>query len=181
MGAIISNTPSQSFWETSRLQDGNRGILTNFLGGKRGLAASDDTAMAALGDLEMLYPGISKKFEPRLQPIDGRIPGGNRQCMNWNKNPFTKGSYACVMLGQWTTIWGSCGEAELNNRLLFAGEHTSMLFQGFMEGGYESGMRAAEEVIASRSGGEVSDHYEWAKGVLGVQSQEQTEPLQKAN
>jgi monoamine oxidase len=180
-GSIISNTASQAFWETSRLQGGERGILTNFLGGARGLASSDATAEAALTDLDLLYPGISGSFEARTADLDPRIPGV-RQCMNWNRNPYVMGSYACVMMGQWTTIWGAAGEAESllpperlsgaqpsDLRLFFAGEHTSMSFQGFMEGGYESGTRAAEEVIASLSNSaEAADPYAWAKQVLGI-------------
>jgi monoamine oxidase len=30
----------------------------------------------------------------------------------------------------------------------FAGEHTSVAYQGFMEGGAESGVRAAGEILA---------------------------------
>jgi hypothetical protein len=37
-------------------------------------------------------------------------------------------------------------------RIHFAGEHTSYNFQGFMEGGAESGQRAGQEVIAASSG-----------------------------
>jgi monoamine oxidase len=34
-------------------------------------------------------------------------------------------------------------------RVFFAGEHTSTTWQGYMNGAVESGLRAAEEVLAS--------------------------------
>ena len=36
---------------------------------------------------------------------------------------------------------------ELDGRLLFAGEHTSTEFSGFMNGAVESGNRAADEIL----------------------------------
>ncbi|HEX3698629.1 MAG TPA: FAD-dependent oxidoreductase [Polyangia bacterium] len=35
--------------------------------------------------------------------------------------------------------------------MYFAGEHTSYNFQGYMEGGAESGIKAAKQVAAARS------------------------------
>jgi monoamine oxidase len=56
------------------------------------------------------------------------------------------GSYASYLPGQWTALCGA--EGERVRRLHFAGEHTSLEAQGFMEGGCESGERAAREVLA---------------------------------
>ena len=39
-------------------------------------------------------------------------------------------------------------EAVRQGNCLFAGEHTSIDFQGFMEGGAFSGQRAANEILA---------------------------------
>jgi monoamine oxidase len=38
-------------------------------------------------------------------------------------------------------------QPELNGRLIFAGEHTSSDFSGFMNGGVQSGNRAAQEIL----------------------------------
>jgi monoamine oxidase len=56
-----------------------------------------------------------------------------------------KGSYACYKVGQWTTIAGA--EIEPVGNLLFAGEHCSFDYQGYMNGGAETGRRAAESII----------------------------------
>lgn len=164
-GAIFSNSASQAFWETSRMQNGQRGILTNFLGGKNGALAGEHTVQTALNDLGKIYPEISRQFEPRTSDLVPALKGV-RQTINWTKNPFTLGSYGCLRPGQWTSFWGSCGETEMNQQLFFAGEHTSLPYQGFMEGAYESGLRAAEAVVASRTGAEPVDPYVWAKSVL---------------
>jgi monoamine oxidase len=52
-------------------------------------------------------------------------------------------SYSFYRVGQYTEFAGY--EAVTEGGVLFAGEHTSINFQGFMEGGAEQGRRAARE------------------------------------
>ena len=65
----------------------------------------------------------------------------------WPRNPNALGSYSANHLGYFTTI--ADNEAKPVGNLFFAGEHTSSFYewQGFMEGGALSGLRAAGEVI----------------------------------
>ena len=49
--------------------------------------------------------------------------------------------------GQYTTLLEVAAEPALDGRLQFAGEHTSADFLGFMNGGVESGNRAAAALI----------------------------------
>jgi monoamine oxidase len=65
---------------------------------------------------------------------------------HWPTAPFTLGSYACYRPGQ-AGFSGSEGEAE--GRHHFAGEHTSVDFQGYMEGAVETGLRAADEILTA--------------------------------
>jgi monoamine oxidase len=65
---------------------------------------------------------------------------------HWPTHPFSKGSYACYKVGQWTSIGGA--EGETVGKLFFAGEHCSSDFQGYMNGGAESGRVAAHAVLA---------------------------------
>lgn len=139
-GSLFTEAKSQSFWETSRLQGGSSGILTNFTGGKRGIEIVTDTKSAldqALADLGLIY-GVTlvrEQYEER------------RVVMPWPSVPQIKGSYSCPRVGQYTTIWGYNADPESNNRLFFAGEHTHPLTYGFMNGAYNSGFRAANEVL----------------------------------
>jgi hypothetical protein len=64
--------------------------------------------------------------------------------MHWPTYPHSKGSYACYKPGQWS-FWSTEGERIGN--LHFCGEHTSLDFQGYMEGAAETGSRAAGEIL----------------------------------
>ena len=61
----------------------------------------------------------------------------------WATYPFTLGSYASAKVGQYTTMLEEAGEPALGGRMQFAGEHTSSDFLGYMNGGVQSGNRAA--------------------------------------
>ena len=67
--------------------------------------------------------------------------------MSWSDNKFTRGSYSCPLVGQYTTLLQAAPTPELRGRLLFAGEHTSGDFAGFMNGAVQSGNRAAKEIL----------------------------------
>jgi monoamine oxidase len=58
---------------------------------------------------------------------------------------LAKGSYSTYGVGQWTTLKGS--QFAPFGDLYFAGEHTSDVSQGFMNGAAESGQRAAQAIL----------------------------------
>ena len=137
-GMLYGDFTSQAFWETSRLQGGRHGIITNFLGGRAGERATRDSIQQrSLRDLTKVHGELEKLF------VKGVV-------QNWNRVPTARGSYICMMPGQFSLFNGAQAETEMNGRLIFAGEHTSEESAGFMNGGYESGIRAAEEIISSR-------------------------------
>ncbi|MES1993059.1 MAG: FAD-dependent oxidoreductase [Pseudomonadota bacterium] len=138
-GSSFSDLPYQTSWETSRMQAGAAGILTNFVGGQHGIdigqGSAADQAERAVADLERLYPGIAAQ---RIGMREARF--------HWPSHPWTQGSYLCLRPGDWTGLGGAI--AEPVGRLRFAGEHCSTLAQGFMEGGCETGENAAAELLA---------------------------------
>lgn len=140
-GASMSDLAYQTTWETSRKQPGIAGALTNFTGGRHGVELGQGTAKqqadAAVRDLERVFPGIAGA---RGQAREAR--------MHWPTNPWVLGSYACFRPGDWAGLGGVMGEPV--GGLHFAGEHCSIESQGFMEGGCESGERAAQAVLAQR-------------------------------
>lgn len=142
-GSTYSDLPLQTTWETSRMQAGAGGILTNFVGGRHGVEIGSGTpkaqADAAAMQLEAIWPGIAA------------ARGGAREArFHWPTHAWTKGSYACFAPGQWTTIRGAIGEAV--GHLHFAGEHCAFDNQGFMEGGVETGEWAAQAILGARAG-----------------------------
>jgi monoamine oxidase len=65
---------------------------------------------------------------------------------HWTGYPWTKGSYSYWKVGQYTKFAGV--ERGPEGRALnchFAGEHTSVDFQGYLNGAVETGQRAANE------------------------------------
>jgi monoamine oxidase len=138
-GSIFTDQQNlQNTWETSRLQPGNSGILTDYTGGNLGVAIGSGTPESqrdtALGVLDQVIPGMKAA-------ANGKVAR-----MHWPTYPLTKASYACYLVGQWTGIAGA--EAERVGNVHFAGEHTSLDAQGYMEGAAASGAAAAMEVLA---------------------------------
>lgn len=139
-GSSYSDLPLQTTWETSRRQPGAAGLLTNFTGGRHGVEIGRGTpkqqADLAAGQLEAIFPGIAA------------ARGGAREArFHWPSFPWTLGSYACFLPGQWTSLRGAIGERV--GELHFAGEHCAFDNQGFMEGGVESGEAAAQAILGS--------------------------------
>jgi monoamine oxidase len=139
-GSVVTDLPFQLVWETSRLQSGRAGILTNFSGGRHGVAVGQgtaaDQAAALVRDLERVFPGVQAA---RAGMTEARF--------HWPTNPWVRGSYASYLPGQRTAFRGLEGESV--GTLHFAGEHCSLDAQGFMEGGCETGMAAATRIVAA--------------------------------
>lgn len=139
-GAAYGNFVSQSFWETSRLQPGHHGIITAFLGGKNGRDARFQTLQNnCLPDFAKLCPSAKSQF----------IKG---VAYNWSQLATAKGSYSCILKGQYSKFNGVQSEPEWNGSLLFAGEHVSRKWQSYMNGAVESGIGAAQSLIKSSEG-----------------------------
>ncbi|MDF1503719.1 FAD-dependent oxidoreductase [Roseisolibacter sp. H3M3-2] len=140
-GDTTSDRGYQQTWEATRAQPGTRGILVDYTGGQASLAQSGKpTQTLAQQFLAQVAPVL-----PGLQPTPG--PGGVRAAFDdWPAYPWTKGSYSYFRVGQYTAFGGA--EAEAVDGCHFAGEHTSVDAQGYLEGAVESGERAAAEVLA---------------------------------
>jgi len=140
-GAGYAEGGAQTFWDTSRGQAGALGILTHFAGGDGGLALGSGTAESQADRvaplLDAIFPGFAAARNGRVLRMD------------WPGQENFRGSYACYAPGQWA-ISGNEGTTEAADRLYFAGEHTSIDFQGYMEGAAETGQRAAEDILRAR-------------------------------
>jgi monoamine oxidase len=137
-GGLFSDVGDiQATWDSSRGQAGATGILTNFVGGERGVALGEGTAEERAAEvvpaLNVVFTGIAKHY---LE--------GSAVRQHWPSAPFHRGSYACYRPGQWA-FYGTEGARAGN--LHFCGEHTSLDFQGYMEGGAETGGLVALEIL----------------------------------
>jgi len=147
-GESYADTGYQNTWDVTRGQAGARGILVDYTGGEvtDSIAASGPYTRAPeslqvgtavntfLVQLEPVYPGISGRWNGRASLS---LP---------HLDPNYNCSYSYWRVGQYHTIGGYEGVRQGNAH--FAGEHTSVDFQGWMEGGAITGVRAANEVLA---------------------------------
>lgn len=65
----------------------------------------------------------------------------------WDSDPYARGAYSCNMLGSTPAMRTDLAKS-VNSRLFFAGEATERLRFQTVHGAYESGLRAADEVLA---------------------------------
>jgi monoamine oxidase len=136
-GDSYADQPYQSGWDSSRLQPSSYGAYTIYPGGSQALALANGTAQH---QAKRLLPGLDRVF----QGLSDQWLGTALRAY-WPSNPFVRASYAAYLPGQWTGIRGAEGQTVGN--LYFAGEHTSLDWQGYMNGGAESGRVAAEALI----------------------------------
>ena len=136
-GQVFSDQPFQLGWDSSQLQKGTAGGYTFLTGGAMSDKMLDKPVAVKTGEyvaqLENIFPGAIKNYN------------GINKIFYWPQHPFTLASYACYKPGQWTSIGGA--EIEPIGNMFFAGEHCSSDFQGYMNGGAETGRRAAESLM----------------------------------
>jgi monoamine oxidase len=136
-GSSYADTGYQDTWETTLGQSGTPGILTNYTGGPVALDFASQTPAF-----------YAHRFLHQVEPVLPPVPpawNGLVSLEYWPGNPWTLGSYAYYGVGNYTTIAGV--EREPVGTCHFAGEHTSIESQGYLNGAVESGERAAGEII----------------------------------
>jgi monoamine oxidase len=136
-GDTFADTGYQNTWDVTRAQAGASGILVNYTGGRIGASFGSGTpttrAQQFLQQIEPVLPGISGLWNSKAT-ID-----------YWAGYQWTKGSYSYWKVGQYTQFAGI--EREREGNCHFAGEHTSIDFQGYLNGAVESGERVANEIL----------------------------------
>ena len=137
-GDTLADTGYQNTWEVTRAQSGASGILVDYTGGTIGASFGTGTptqrAQKFLTQIEPVLPGLTQQWNGRAT-VDF-----------WPAYEWTRGSYSYWKVGQYTSFASIEGRQEGNAH--FCGEHTSIDFQGYLNGAVETGERAAGEVIA---------------------------------
>ena len=146
-GFILTDLDIQTLWDASAGQTGAGALLVDYTSGHRGAAYAPPTAYATTTDsvnvqhyaqrcieqLEHVFPGIGVHYT------------GTAALSYPTGDPYLLGSYSCWLVGQYTHFAGYEGMRQ--GPIHFAGEHCSVEFQGFMEGGAREGARAAREIV----------------------------------
>jgi len=137
-GFAITDLPIGQIWDMTYSQAGNRGILQAFpigVGSRRVTAMPESERVRfALEHVERAYPGMREHFE-----------GGVSKC--WDEDEWAQGGTAFYKPGQISSLLPHVARPE--GRVHFAGEHTSVWIDGWMQGALESGNRVAREVNAA--------------------------------
>jgi monoamine oxidase len=144
-GASVTDLGYQTMYEVSRGQAGASGVLVNYRGGamvdrlrpSSPYTSGSTPALAAevrwvLAHLDRLWPGIADAWNGKMA-LSAPALDPNLGC-----------SYSYWRVGQYHTLRGY--ERVRQRNIHFAGEHCSVEFQGYMEGGAAEGIRAANEV-----------------------------------
>jgi monoamine oxidase len=136
-GDTFADTGFQSTWDVTRAQPGESGILVDYTGGvigdSFGSGTAESYAVQFLSQIEPVLPGITAHWNG-LASLD-----------SWPDYEWTKGSYSYWKVGQYTKFAGM--ERKRQGNCHFAGEHTSIDFQGYLNGAVESGERVVAEIL----------------------------------
>jgi len=151
-GASYADTGYQSTWEVTRAQPGTTGILVNYTGGDvaGALAAEDPRRAPYAVSPDPTVITDAQRFLATLEPVFPGIAG------SWNGkatisvpqlDPNLNLSYSYWRTGQMHNFAGY--ERRRQGNVFFAGEHTSVEYQGYMEGAAAEGIRAGSEILTS--------------------------------
>jgi len=134
--AYGTNLPIGAVWDGNEQQGGLPGILCLMAGGTASEATRKLLSTAGHTGLVRALDWLGKTRKNLL----------SMHSVTWEKNPWVQGGYA---------VFGPAFDPTLRSwlarpygRILFAGEHTSLRWQGYMNGAVESGLRAAAEIQA---------------------------------
>ena len=134
--AYGTNLPIGAVWDGNEEQQGRGGILTLLAGG----AASAETQ-------QMLEAGGPDRIVRELTWLDVRRTRLLAwHTLSWETDPWARGGYAFF-----DPAYKPAARLLLARpfgRVFFAGEHTSLKWQGYMNGAIETGLRASDEVTA---------------------------------
>jgi len=100
------------------------------------------TETESLSDAE-----VTKEIMKHLRAIYGNsVPNPSKLLRTkWRQNPYTFGTYSYASNGTTTEDFSTMATA-INNKLFFAGEHTSKEYRGTVHGAYLSGIREADKI-----------------------------------
>ncbi len=148
-GEIWTDLGFAEAWDdTQRQTDRKDGALNFFLGGNQ-VKALESGSVQAVGEQFL------SRFEAAI-PGAQAVATGRFLRTQWTQNPFSKGAYSVFKPGQLTAFRkffyiesekpSERQDVSVGN-LVFAGEHLSDEFYGFMNGGAQTGRLAAQVVM----------------------------------
>ena len=145
-GTTFASCGYQNTWEPTRGQAGQSGILNDYLGGSTVDRLNAKTAFGRMPKRELRQD--AKAFLNSISVVFPGLPSlwnGKATISIPHLSPLFNCAYSYWKVGQYQSFAGY--EKVRQKNVFFAGEHTSLNFQGFMEGAAQEGQRAAEEIL----------------------------------
>ncbi|HEX8058443.1 MAG TPA: NAD(P)/FAD-dependent oxidoreductase [Novosphingobium sp.] len=133
-------------WDATTVE-GDIGLMTFFMGGAQCAASRKLDAAALRRDFETVASHAVPGLTPAATTWQRRT--------NWTGDRFSRGAYSCFKPGQLTRysqlFWlednGKAVQSPVVGPLVFAGEHLSDAWPGYMNGGAQTGRLAAQAVL----------------------------------
>jgi len=132
--AFGTDQPFGAVWDGNEQQSTRPGILTFLAGGRAAI------------ELRSILERGTDELVKRLEWLGRPSPLLTHRVIAWDVDPWARGGYAYFDPRFEPSLRGWL--LRPFNRIVFAGEHTSERWQGYMNGALESGKRAAAEVRA---------------------------------
>jgi len=137
--AFGTNMPVGAVWDANEEQSGDHGILTLMAGARASAETREILAASGPQGLinQMRWLDLKKSSLVAWDVV------------SWENDPWARGGYSYFhhaynpSLREWL--------ARPFGRIVFAGEHTSLKWQGYMNGAVETGLRAAAEIAAMQT------------------------------
>jgi monoamine oxidase len=133
--AFGTDLPAGAIWDGNEQQKGRAGILSFLAGGQASKALQEVVGREGIA-------GVVKQIGWLGRPSSVLTA----RTIAWDHDPWVRGGYAYFDPG-FDPLWRAW-LARPAGRIVFAGEHTSIKWQGYMNGAIESGRRAAAEIAA---------------------------------
>ena len=138
--AFGSDAPIGAGWDANEEQPGPAGVFTLMAGGQSSEACQSLVAEEGVQGLVERLRWLGSEGAELL----------HARFVTWESDPWVEGGYAYVDPGFDPLLRDEL--ARPRERFFFAGEHTSAVWQGYMNGAVESGIRAANEVALQVKG-----------------------------
>jgi monoamine oxidase len=138
--AFGTDLPTGAVWDGNEQQRGPAGILSLLAGGQA--SAQLRAVIAAEG-----FDGVVRRLAWLGTPSDLIAT----RTVTWEDDPWARGGYAYFDPGFDPSLRAWLSRPA--GRVVFAGEHTSRRWQGYMNGAVESGRRVAAEIRAAEYAG----------------------------
>jgi monoamine oxidase len=154
-GTLLTDALVCGGWDSGTYQPGGHGddadgFYVSFPGGTPGATLARRYGLQYGTYQQVAPPAMVSDTLTQLEPVYAGITAawsaGPQKAWvhDGNISPYLRGAYSYFQIGQYTSFGGA--QSLRAGNLHFAGEHTSVQFQGYMEGAVQSGERAAGEI-----------------------------------